>query len=60
MNGVKICTISVLFVITHNMAPFSHFLAYYTRENYEAVADSVLFNVAPSFRNKVKYFDMGM
>lgn len=39
--------------ISHNMAPLSHLLVYYVRENGEGVTDSVQIPIQPDFENQV-------
>lgn len=41
------------FPVSHSMAPLSHLLVYYVRENGEGVTDSVQIPVQPDFENQV-------
>lgn len=41
------------FPVSHSMAPLSHLLVYYVRENGEGVTDSVQIPVEPDFENQV-------
>ncbi len=50
---MKLCTVFIKFYVTHEMAPFSRLLGYYIRADGEAVADSIVFNVEPTFKNRV-------
>lgn len=42
------------FPVSHSMAPVSHLLVYYVRENGEGVTDSVQIPVQPDFENQVR------
>lgn len=41
------------FPVSHSMAPLSHLLVYYVRDNGEGVTDSVQIPVQPDFENQV-------
>ncbi|KAK2151550.1 hypothetical protein LSH36_359g00063 [Paralvinella palmiformis] len=51
--GAKTCTVFIKFLITHEMAPVSRLLVYYIRPGGEGVADAIVFETEPDFRNKV-------
>ncbi|XP_038058113.1 C3 and PZP-like alpha-2-macroglobulin domain-containing protein 8 isoform X2 [Patiria miniata] len=48
------CRTTFQFEVTHGMAPLSHLLVYYMRDNDEGVADTMVLPVEPSFENKIK------
>lgn len=41
------------FPVSHSMAPLSHLLVFYVRENSEGVTDSMQIPVEPDFENQV-------
>lgn len=47
------CVSYLHFPVSHSMAPLSHLLVYYVRENGEGVTDSVQIPVQPDFENQV-------
>ena len=47
------CVTYLQLPVSHNMAPLSHLLVYYVRENGEGVTDSVQIPVQPNFENQV-------
>uniref|UniRef100_A0A4W3H4D0 Alpha-2-macroglobulin bait region domain-containing protein n=1 Tax=Callorhinchus milii TaxID=7868 RepID=A0A4W3H4D0_CALMI len=50
---VEVCSTSLRFTVTHNMAPLSRLLVYYVRENGEGITDSIQVPIQPSYENKV-------
>lgn len=50
---VDSCVSYLHFPVSHSMAPLSHLLVYYVRENGEGVTDSVQIPVEPDFENQV-------
>ncbi|TWW57860.1 C3 and PZP-like alpha-2-macroglobulin domain-containing protein 8 [Takifugu flavidus] len=50
---VDSCVSYLQFPVSHSMAPLSHLLVYYVRENGEGVTDSMQIPVEPDFENQV-------
>lgn len=47
------CVSYLQFPVGHSMAPLSHLLVYYVRENGEGVTDSVQIPIQSDFENQV-------
>lgn len=48
------CVSYLRFPVSHSMAPLSHLLVYYVRENGEGVTDSLQIPIQPDFENQVR------